>query len=659
MRKFHLSIRWKLIISIILPLILIASIVMGFTLSRIYEFGSENIQTQGLRELNLYAERLDAEFQSLARIAQDTATFLNIIGDELTREDIYEIITLNVSQNPLIYGSAVAFEPFAFNPEIPLFSPYVYGSNPELNSMDVALDAYDYSDGTWEWFSAVKENQAPVWTEPYFDEGAGDVLMVTYSVPFYIDDQFRGVATIDVPLDRMQTEASLALDNQYFAIHDKTGRYISHYNSDLIMSSSIQDQAALMNNQDYQRTVENILAGETGIGVVNDYFLNGEIVDGESWIFYSPITSTGWNLSTTIPEATITSELRALINFGLIGLALMILLILIFVSIISTRITRPIKNLANAVSDVARGKLDTPISNIRSMDELGRLSIGFNRMLKNLKKQIKIQSQQTAERQIVEKEMQVARQTQRSLLPTEFPPFPDRKEFELHAMSQAARHVAGDFFDFFLINPKTLIFVMADVSGKGMSAALVMAVTRTIIRNLAKSGKNPAQILAETNARLIEGHKGAAFVTIFLGMYNTSNGKILYANGGHCPPFKISKNAQVTSVGEPTGTIVGMLENQEYLNAELRLQPGETLFLYTDGFPEARAPSGEFYGDGKIKSLLEKEANQSPLHSCEDAIKEVCAFQDHNLADDITILALKRSPTRISTFISDLMKSNT
>ena len=629
---------------------------MGFTLLRIYNFGSNNIKQQGIRELSLYAERIDAEFQSLAQIAKETASFLTI-EDDLSESEIHAILTHNVANNPMIYGSAIAFEPFAFNQDIRLFSPYVYGEE-ELTSIEIGTDSYDYTDGSWEWFTAPREAQAPRWSKPYIDEGAGGILMTTFSAPFYKGDKFIGVATIDVPLNKLQQETSKDLDTQFFAILSDSGQYISHYNPELIMTSSIQEQAALLNNEKYQSAIANILSNETGTEIVEDLFLNGEVMKGESWIFHAPINSTGWKLSTTIPERAITSELRALIELGAIGLIFMIIITSIFVLVISSRITKPIKTLANAVSEVARGKLDTPIENIRSMDELGKLSIGFNHMLEKLKKQISIQSQQNAAQQIVEKELQVARETQRSLLPTEFPPFPDRKEFELHAVSQAARHVAGDFFDFFLINPKTLIFVIADVSGKGMAAALVMAVTRTIIRNLAQSGRTPAQILEEANSLLIEAHKGSAFVTIFLGAYNTSNGRIIYANGGHSPPFKINKNGEVSSFGEATGTIVGMLEKQEYLNCESRLLPGETLFLYTDGLSEARTSSGEFYGEKRIKTLLESEASTSPSVLCETTINEVCQFQDHILADDITILALKRTSSKISIFIKDLIGSS-
>jgi len=386
-------------------------------------------------------------------------------------------------------------------------------------------------------------------------------------------------------------------------------------------------------------------------------FLNGGMVEGESWLFYTPVNATGWILSSTLPRSQLTSELWSLMSMAIYGLALMIVLIIALTLYVSSRLSRPIKTLSAAVSDVARGKLDTSIEKIYSMDELGRLSVGFNRMLKNLKKQVEIQSQQTAARQMVEKELQVARETQQALLPSEFPPFPERREFQLHAVSKAARHVAGDFFDFFLINPRTLVFVIADVSGKGMSAALVMAVTRTIVRNLAESGKTPARILAETNELLRESHGGSAFVTIFLGIYNTNSGRIMYANGGHSPPLLVDRHGNARSVGEATGTIVGMLENQEYANAEMRLLPGETLLLFTDGITEARSPGGEFYGEGRIRAFLEANHGKSAEALCDTLEKEICDFQKMNLADDLTILALRRIGSRMTRVLEDLFKA--
>ena len=628
---------------------------MGFALSRIYDFAVVSIQEQEQAELNLYAASIAAQFEGLARIADTTA---NLLGqeEEFLKDELYGLLYSNVAENPLVYGAAIAFTPFSFNADQRLFSPYVYGEGTDLTSIDIGMDSYDYTNGDWEWYSGVLNSGEAHWTEPYFDEGAGNVLMTTYSAPFDRDNEFIGVATIDIRLDELHEEATLQFSGENFAILSKAGHFISHFNPEMVMNSSIQEQVAMQGNPNYASAADSVMSGTSGMAVVRDLFLNGAVVSGDSWIFYTPVSSTGWTLTSTLPRATLTEELWSLISIAIYGLALMIALAIALTLYVSSRMTRPIKTLSAAVSEVARGKLDTNIEKIHSMDELGKLSVGFNRMLKNLKKQLEIQSQQAAEKQIVEKELQMARQTQQALLPHQFPPFPDRKEFELHAVNKAAMHVAGDFFDFFLINPKTLVFVIADVSGKGMSAALVMAVTRTIVRNLARSGKTPAAILAETNDLLRENQAGGAFVTIFLGIYNTSNGRIVYANGGHSPPLLIDKHGRSEQMGSATGTIVGMLENQEYQNAEARLHPGETLLLYTDGLTEARSPNGEFYGEGKLRAWVQNHPNYSAGKLCNELEKEICGFQQMNLADDLTILALKRMGSRVSRFIEDLVR---
>ena len=653
--KLYLSIRWKLILSIILPLIIITAVVMGFTLTRIFEFASVSIREQELGELNLYAQGIGAEFEGLSQIATTTANILSL-DDDVTGEELYDILASNVENNPLVYGAAVAWEPFAWNDDTRLFSPYVFEDGDSLSAIDIGAESYDYTDGNWEWYSGVLEQGQAIWTEPYFDEGAGNVLMTTFSAPIFRDGAFAGVTTVDVRLDALNEDAALQFSDENFMILSQSGHFITHYNPDLVMNSTIQDQVAMQNNPEFSTAVERMLAGEFWVSEVNDMFLKGGMVEGESWLFYTPVNATGWILSSTLPRSQLTSELWSLMSMAIYGLALMIVLIIALTLYVSSRLSRPIKTLSAAVSDVARGKLDTSIEKIYSMDELGRLSVGFNRMLKNLKKQVEIQSQQTAARQMVEKELQVARETQQALLPSEFPPFPERREFQLHAVSKAARHVAGDFFDFFLINPRTLVFVIADVSGKGMSAALVMAVTRTIVRNLAESGKTPARILAETNELLRESHGGSAFVTIFLGIYNTNSGRIMYANGGHSPPLLVDRHGNARSVGEATGTIVGMLENQEYANAEMRLLPGETLLLFTDGITEARSPGGEFYGEGRIRAFLEANHGKSAEALCDTLEKEICDFQKMNLADDLTILALRRIGSRMTRVLEDLFK---
>lgn len=639
-----LSIRWKLIISIILPLLLVSAIVMGVTLQRLYSSAANTLLEQHVREMSLLARSIGNRLEAMAAIADDTASFLRI-APGLDETAIYELLRGNVRNDELVYGSALAFEPFAWNEGRRLFAPYVFDE--DLKAIDIGAVAYDYTDGNWAWYSDIKASAKAGWSEPYFDTGAGNMPMTTYSTPLSREGRFIGVATVDLRLDQLSRDIAAQTNQQRFMMMSPSGRFVSHSNPRLTLTSSLGEMAAMQNNPLYNDIAQDLLSDNTGFRVISGLFVDGQVIEGNTWIFHAPIPSTGWHLATMVEEEELMAPLAEQINIALLGMTLTVMLIFILVWLVSSRLTRPIKQLEAAVSDVARGKLDTQIQNIRSMDELGRLSIGFNRMLKNLRKQIDLQSQQAMSQKLVEKELQMARETQRSLLPSEFPPFPDKREFDLHAVSQPAHHVAGDFFDFFMINPKTLIFVIADVSGKGMSAALVMAVTRTIIRDLAKSGSSPAEILRETNERLRSSQKGAAFVTVFLGSYNIGNGRVIYANGGHMPPFLIGRNGGVASAGEATGTIVGMLENQIYRNAELRLNPGETLVLYTDGFPEARSPTGEFFGSQRLKTFLQDNAHSTPSILCETAVREICRFQDDDLADDLTLLALRRNPMGI------------
>ena len=613
--------------------------VMGLTLRRVYDSAVFTLQDKHLREISLLATGLNYELVSLSGTVDDTARFLGL-KPTLDTDAIYNMLKDTMRHDPLIYGAGVAYEPFAYRNDLRLFAPYVFDK--DMKQLDLSSALGDYTNGRVQWYQQVKASGHALWSEPYFDNGDGSMPIVTYAVPIRAGASFIGVATLDLRLDLLNQRLAARMNPSRFMIMSPTGKFISHYDPSLILNSGLEAMTAALVNPEFQQITSHIRKGDTGMGVVSNLYLDGNIVQGNLWVSYTPITATGWRLATLASESDLIEPIRAQIQIALLGLSLTILLTFVLVWSMASRLTRPIKQLEAAVSEVARGKLDTHIENIRSTDELGRLSLGFNRMLKNLKKQIELQSQQETAQKLVERELQMARETQKSLLPTDFPPFPDRKEFELHALNQAAHHVAGDFFDFFLVNPKTLVFVIADVSGKGMSAALVMAVTRTIVRDLAQSGRSPGEILQETNERLRDSQKGGAFVTLFLGSYNISSGKITYANGGHVPPYLIARNGSVSNIGDATGTIVGMLEQQEYRNAEFTLKTGETLLLYTDGFPEARSPAGEFYGMPRIKTFLQKHAQDNCLELCEAAIREITNYQSHNLADDVTLLALKR-----------------
>ncbi len=224
-----------------------------------------------------------------------------------------------------------------------------------------------------------------------------------------------------------------------------------------------------------------------------------------------------------------------------------------------------------------------------------------------------------------------------------YPAFPERREFDIHAVDSPARVVTGDSYDFFFLNEETLAVVMADVSGKGFPAALLMGVARSMVRNLSSVSSSPGDTLSRVNKILYQTDLGAMYVTIFLGWYNTRTGSLRYANAGHPRPFRMVAAGGAVPFGEVTGPILGILDVDQYEEKEDRLGVGERLVLYTDGVTEARRSDGEFFGYDRLARLLGRLAGEPVNRMVELMAEEVDEFQDHQRQDDTTVLALQRN----------------
>ncbi|MEW6359053.1 MAG: PP2C family protein-serine/threonine phosphatase [Planctomycetota bacterium] len=249
----------------------------------------------------------------------------------------------------------------------------------------------------------------------------------------------------------------------------------------------------------------------------------------------------------------------------------------------------------------------------------------------------------TAAREAVESELRIARSIQTSLLPHTFPPFPQRREFDLHAINVPAKYVAGDFFDFYFLSDHQLLVTIADVSGKGVPAGLFMAVTRTLLKNLIQSGLGPAEAFTKANNILAEDNERGMFVTIFLGIYDTHSGALRYANGGHNAPYRVDRNGALGPPMRGTGPALGILPDRQYEEREIRLDVGDLLVLYTDGVTEAHSSSNELYGDERFEALLGQHAGEAPAKLCDIIVRAVNDFQGEDQFDDITLVVLRRN----------------
>ncbi len=224
-----------------------------------------------------------------------------------------------------------------------------------------------------------------------------------------------------------------------------------------------------------------------------------------------------------------------------------------------------------------------------------------------------------------------------------YPAFPDHLEFDIHGADSPARGVAGDSFDFFFVNDDTLAFLIADVSGKGLPAGILMGVTRSMVRNLTPVSKSPGEVLTRVNEILYQTDLGPMFVTIFLGWYDTRTGALRYTNAGHPHPYLMDGVGNVTPRCKTTGPILGILEVEEYAVREEQLQVGDRLALFTDGVTEAVDPQGEFLGNEGLERILKQHAAEPVNKLCETVIQEVVDYQDSNLQDDATFLLIRRN----------------
>ncbi len=241
---------------------------------------------------------------------------------------------------------------------------------------------------------------------------------------------------------------------------------------------------------------------------------------------------------------------------------------------------------------------------------------------------------------ILESDLSVAHNIQLSILPKEFPDF---RQFSLYASMNAARQVGGDFYDFFMIDDKHMALVIADVCDKGVTAALFMAISRTVIKSLGLKGYSPNECIFHANNLLTkEGPGNCMFVTVFYGVLNIETGELEYTNGGHNPPYLVRNSGEVTETELTENTVVGVLEDHVFNMKKIQLEPGDILYTYTDGVTETMNKDRQLFGPERLIEILRQEKDNSPKQIEERISAELGSFADgYYQSDDITMLILK------------------
>ena len=309
------------------------------------------------------------------------------------------------------------------------------------------------------------------------------------------------------------------------------------------------------------------------------------------------------------------------------------LFIMIFV-LVNRLVVKNIYQINDSLSAITEGKLDTVVD-VRSHVEFDDLSNDINSTVDTLKRYIA----DAAAR--IDAELAFAKAIQHSALPSVFPPYPGRKEIDIHAAMFTAKEVGGDFYDFYFVDDDTLAFLIADVSGKGIPAAMFMMQSKTLLKSCAESGMSIEQVFTTANEKLCEGNEAGMFVTAWMGLLNVKTGLVTFANAGHNPPLLRQNGEEFIYHKTRAGFVLAGMEGIRYRKFELQLQPGDTIYLYTDGVNEATNTQQLLYGEERLQTLLNRHKSHSARNICEIVKADVDAFAgEAEQFDDITMLCL-------------------
>ena len=586
------------------------------------------------RELSNTVHQIDAVLRSVEIAVENTAW---IVPQLLaTPDSMYSITERMLRNNDFIYGAAVAFEPDYFRSEGHHFSPYSYrGDDDTIRSKQLGGKAYDYH--YMDWYQIPKLLDRPYWSEPYYDDGGGEKMMTTYSKPLYDGEgKLYAMLIADLSLEWLTDLVGgiKAFDKAYNLMVSRNASFIVHPKRDLILNETIFSSTYGDNSKSLKKMQTDIINGRTG-QVLRD--MGGE----KLFVFYSPVETTQWTVAIVCPRSELYADivllLGVLIILGIIALLLMMALCYKGIR----KVVAPVEEFSDVAKKIAHGDFTAELPEIRSKDELRELRDSFEYLQQSLVQYIDELKSTTANKERIESELRIARGIQMGMIPKIFPPFPERDDLALAAKLVPAKEVGGDLYDFFIEDEK-LYFIIGDVSGKGIPASLVMAVTCRLFRLAASHFDKPEEIINSLNDSLADGNEINMFCTAFLGVLDLKTGHLRYCNAGHNAPFIIGADGRVVPMNIIPNLPLGLFGGFPYEGQEMQMDRQMMLYMFTDGVNEAENNEKMQLGDIRLMGLLRRNASSEPGDIIAATLAEV---EQHaagaEQSDDITVMCIK------------------
>ena len=519
-----------------------------------------------------------------------TDGFIELDGSSFVRptpEECYLYLEQFMEANPLVCGIAMEFAPNVYSDVKSTygFTPYVTQLTGEFERLDLGMFTNSYE---WDWWVLPNETGNAGWVSPFRDTSIGHVI-ACYAIPVMYQGSVFAVIAVDIDTEAFSRKCDeiSPYPGASTMILDRSFRFISHENSDyLLKSASELSEFGIFNDDDSLKTA--MKSGGTGRFKVD--------FSGQNALFYfAPVDRTGWMISIFCPE----------------------------------------KEIYGGVDKMKRSTTIIALFSILVM--ILSLLFLFRRM-----------QSITASKAGIESELNIASSIQSGMLPKLYPAFPEREDIDVYGFQKPAKSVGGDLYDYFIRDEK-FFFCIGDVSGKGVPASLYMAVTRALFRNVSLHQDNPSEIVKALNIALSEGNTYNMFCTMFVGVLDLATGHLDFCNGGHNAPMicrmSADGNVDVAYAKMITNLAIGVFPEFTYRQEEARLNPGDMIFMYTDGLTEAENTNKELFGEDAALSELKRSIGtaavraKSYVDSMYDAVLAHTAGAEQN--DDLTMLVLK------------------
>ena len=641
MNKVLSYIRRKLSVRVSLWVVMFAAVIFIAALGFLFYQSREAVRQEAISRASQILDKTSLRVEGIlnrVEVASEMTEWL--VQRHPNKADSMFVYSRGMLQNnPDFYNCSIAFEPYYFENYGRYFSAYSKHMGDSIRTVQGGSDNYQYFFMDWYLMPTLLDH--PCWTEPYvdLDVATNTSEMVTSYCRAIKDKQGKMIGVINTSLSLNWLSQTLTAlkpyPNSYSIMIGRGGTFFVHPDSTKITRQTIFTQTIEQPDSAMVALGYAMQRGEEGVKQMN--------IDGKnSYVFYKPLGQTGCSMAIVCPESDIFGGFdrlrRTVMSIVFVGLLLMLYF---FIRII-TRELSPLRRLAHEAETIASGQFNTKLPDFERTDEIGQLSHSFGNMQQSLVKYIDELKDTTAQKASIESELQVASGIQMGMLPKTFPTYPDRDDVQLYASLTPAKEVGGDLFDFYFRDEK-LFFCIGDVSGKGVPAALFMAVTRAVFRTVSARESMPDRIMASLNQTMVDMNETNMFVTLFIGVLDLPTGRLHYCNAGHDAPLLVG--AGVGMLPCDSNIPVGVMDQWKYTLQESQIFTGTTIFLFTDGLTEAEdATHAQFrmerVNDVAAHALADHQQEPRQLIGVmTDAVHQFVG--DAEQSDDLTLMAIQ------------------